>query len=305
MSIVPVTDPSCASCTTTPSIATIIDARPRDLGGFNVARLLPSASRRLVGPFAFFDHMGPAEFAPGKGLDVRPHPHIGLATVTYLFEGEIVHRDSLGSHQAIRPGDINWMTAGRGITHSERTSPELRTTGSKLDGLQLWIALPRADEETAPEFHHHPADTLPTFEREGARIRLLAGSAYGETSPVRTFSSLFYVDVAMPAGCTLAIPGEYEDRAVYVIRGAIHCGAEHAAPGRMLVFTPGAEVTLRAESDSRVVLVGGAPLEGERHIWWNFVSSSKERIEQAKRDWDEKRFPTVPGDDVEFIPLPQ
>jgi redox-sensitive bicupin YhaK (pirin superfamily) len=305
MSLLPATEPVSSRCPATPSIATIIDARPRDLGGFKVGRLLPSSARRLVGPFIFFDHMGPAQFGPGEGIDVRPHPHICLATVTYLFEGEIIHRDSLGSRQAIRPGDINWMTAGRGIVHSERTSPELRKTGSKAHGLQLWVALPLADEETSPEFHHHPADTLPALDREGARIRVLAGTAYGATSPVHTFSPLFYVDVAMPARCTLPVPRDHEERAAYVIQGAISCGAEHATPGRMLVFMPGAEVALRAESDSRVVLVGGAPLDGQRHIWWNFVASSKERIEQAKRDWKEQRFPKVPGDEVEFIPLPE
>jgi len=305
MSVLPTADPACSSCRATPSIATIIDARPREIGGFKVGRLLPSTARRLVGPFIYFDHMGPVELALGEGMDVRPHPHIGLATVTYLFDGEIIHRDSLGSHQPIRPGDINWMTAGRGIAHSERTSPELRKAGSRLDGLQLWVALPLADEEVAPEFHHHPADTLPTFEREGARIRVLAGTAYGETSPVRTFSSLFYADVAMPAGCTLSVPRDHEERAVYVVNGVIGCGAEHATPGRMLVFTPDVEVVLRAESDSRVVLLGGAPIDGKRHIFWNFVSSSKERIEQAKRDWKEQRFPEVPGDEVDFIPLPE
>jgi redox-sensitive bicupin YhaK (pirin superfamily) len=305
MSSLPTSDPVCTSDPAAPSIETIIDARPRDLGGFTVGRLLPSTARRLVGPFIFFDHMGPAEFPPGAGMDVRPHPHIGLATVTYLFEGEILHRDSLGSLQPIRPGDINWMTAGRGIVHSERTSPELRESGLKINGLQLWVALPIADEETAPEFHHHPAATLPALERDGARIRVLAGTAYGETSPVRTFSSLFYVDVALPAGCTLPVPRDHEERAAYVVEGAISCGVEQAAPGRMLVFTPGAEVVLRAESDSRIVLVGGAPLEGQRHIFWNFVSSSTERIEQAKLDWKEQRFAKVPGDELEFIPLPK
>jgi redox-sensitive bicupin YhaK (pirin superfamily) len=305
MSFLPTTDPACSSCPDVPAIETIIDARPRDLGGLKVGRLLPSAARRLVGPFIFFDHMGPAELGPGEGMDVRPHPHVGLATVTYLFEGEIVHRDSLGSHQPIRPGDVNWMTAGRGIVHSERTSADLRRTGSKLDGLQLWVALPRVDEETAPQFHHHPADTLPTLEREGAAIRVLAGTAYGATAPVRTFSPLFYLDVTIPAGCTLPIPREHEERAAYVVKGAIGCDAEQAAPGRMLVLEPGADVALRAESDSRVVLLGGAPIDGQRQLWWNFVSSSKERIEQARRDWREQRFPKVPGDEIEFIPLPE
>jgi redox-sensitive bicupin YhaK (pirin superfamily) len=305
MSVLPAADPACSGCPSTPAIATIIDARPRDIDGFKVRRLLPSPARRLVGPFVFFDHMGPAGLAPGGGMDVRPHPHIGLATVTYLFEGGIVHRDSLGSHQRIRPGEINWMTAGCGIAHSERTGPELRRTGSRMNGLQLWVALPLAHEEADPEFHHHPADALPVLEREGARIRVLAGSAYGRTSPVRTFSPLFYVDVAMPAGCELPLPREHEERAAYVVEGAVGCGAERAEPGRMLVFVPGADVRLRTGTDSRIVLVGGAPIDGKRHIWWNFVSTSKERIERAKRDWKDGRFPRVPGDEVEFVPLPE
>jgi redox-sensitive bicupin YhaK (pirin superfamily) len=248
--------------------------------------------------------MGPAEFAPARGMDVRPHPHIGLATVTYLFEGEITHRDSLGSHQAIRPGDINWMTAGRGIVHSERTSPELRRSGSNLHGLQLWVALPIADEETAPEFHHHPAGTLPAFEHAGARLRVLAGTAYGETSPVHTFSSLFYVDVVMPAGSEIPLPRDHAERAAYVATGVVTCGGERAGPGRMLVLTTAADVRLSAETDARVALIGGAPLDGKRHVDWNFVSSSTARIERAKQDWRDGRFPKVPGDDVEFIPLP-
>ncbi len=304
MSISPANEPACSRCPSTPAISTIIDARPRDLGGFQVARLLPSTARRLVGPFIFFDHMGPAAFAPGEGMDVRPHPHIGLATVTYLFDGEIIHRDSLGSCQPIRPGEINWMTAGRGIAHSERTSPESRRAGSKVNGLQLWVALPRAHEEAEPEFHHHAARTLPALERAGASIRVLAGSAYGERSPVHTFSPLFYVDVAMPAGCELPLPSEHAERAAYVVEGAIKCGQERAQRGRMLIFAPGAHGLLRAETASRIVLVGGAPVDGERHIHWNFVSSSKERIERARRDWKDGRFRKVAGDEVEFIPLP-
>jgi redox-sensitive bicupin YhaK (pirin superfamily) len=305
MSIRPATEPACSSRPPTPAIATVIDGRPRDIGGFAVRRLLPSAARRLVGPFIFFDHMGPAELAPGEGMDVRPHPHIGLATVTYLFDGEIVHRDSLGSHQPIRPGDINWMTAGRGIVHSERTSPELRRVGSKVNGLQLWVAFPRAHEEAEPAFHHHPAGTLPALEHSGAHLRVLAGSAYGERSPVRTFSPLFYVDVAMPGGCELPLPREHDERAAYVVDGAIDGGGERAESGRMLVFARGADVRLRAAVDSRVVLIGGAALDGERHIFWNFVSSSKERIERAKRDWKDGRYPKVSGDEVEFVPLPE
>ena len=304
MSVLPDIEPASAPCSGTPQIATVIEARPRDLGGFTVGRVLPAPARKLVGPFIFFDHMGPAAFAPGRGIDVRPHPHIGLATVTYLFEGEIVHRDSLGSHQPIRPGDVNWMTAGRGIAHSERTGSELRHSGSRLDGLQLWVALPLGHEETHPEFHHHPARDLPAAGIGGVRIRVLAGSAFGETSPVRTFSPLFYVDAALPGGSELPLPGEHEERAAYVVSGAVACGNERAERGRMLVFTPGAKATLRAVNDARVALIGGAPIDGERHIFWNFVSSSQARIEQAKRDWREGRFPKVPGDEQEFIPVP-
>jgi redox-sensitive bicupin YhaK (pirin superfamily) len=305
MSVLPSIEPTCSTCPATPAIELVLDARARDVGGFPVQRLLPSSARRLVGPFIFFDHMGPADLAPGEGMDVRPHPHIGLATVTYLFEGEIIHRDSLGSYQPIPPGDINWMTAGRGIAHSERTSPEVRRAGSRINGLQLWVALPLAHEETEPKFHHHVADTLPFSGLAGARVRVLAGSAYGARSPVHTFSPLFYVDVAMPGGCELPLPREHQERAAYVVEGEIECGAERAKPGRMFVFTPGAEVQLRARADTRLMLIGGAPIDGKRQIFWNFVSSSKERIERAKRDWKEGRFPKIPGDEVEFVPLPE
>ena len=267
--------------------------------------MLPSPARRLIGPFVFFDHMGPADFAPGHGLDVRPHPHIGLATVTYLFDGEIVHRDSLGSHQSIRPGDINWMTAGRGIVHSERSGLEQRRAGSRLHGLQLWVALPLAHEETEPEFHHHPAATLPSLDLGGAHIRVLAGNAYGKTSPVKTFSPLFYADVLLPAGAELPLLSEHAERAAYVIDGAVCAGQVRSELARMLVFPKSAEVVLRAMADARIILIGGAPIDGARHIWWNFVSSSSARIEQAKRDWREDRFPKVPGDEAESIPLPE
>ena len=305
MSAWPTVDPVCSRVSATSAIAAVIDGRPRDLGGFAVRRVLPAAARRLVGPFIFFDHTGPAEFAPGQGVDVRPHPHIGLATVTYLFEGEIVHRDSLGSHRPIRPGDINWMTAGRGIVHSDRTGAEPRRAGSRLHGLQLWVALPLAHEETAPEFHHHPAATLPSVDLDGAGIRVPAGHAYGQISPVATLSPLFYADVALPAGGELPLPREHAERAAYVVNGAVCCGQERAERGRMLVFAQGAEVVLRAATDARLALIGGAPIEGERHIWWNFVSSSKARIEQAKRYWKDDRFPKVPGDEAELIPLPE
>ena len=286
-----------------PAITTVIDGRPRSLGGLAVRRVLPAAARRMVGPFTFLDEM--RESGAGLGVDVPPHPHIGLATVTYLFEGELVHRDSLGSRQAIRPGDINWMTAGRGIVHSERTAPERRTPGAGLHGLQLWVALPRAHEEDEPSFHHHPGASLPEREQDGVRLKMLAGEAFGLASPVEALSPLFYVDAAMSAGTALALPSEHEERAVYVVEGPIGCGAERAEAGRMLVFAPGAGVTLRAAAPARVVALGGASLDGPRHIYWNFVSSSKERIERAKRDWKEGRFPRVPGDEVEFTPLPE
>lgn len=303
MSALPTAEPACIECPATPQLAAAIDARPRDIGDMVVGRVLPSVARRMIGPFIFFDHMGPADLAPGHGLDVRPHPHIGLATVTYLFEGEIIHRDSLGSHQAIRPGDINWMTAGGGIVHSERTGAERRAEGSRLNGLQLWVALPTAHEETAPQFHHHPAATLPSVEVAGAQVRVLAGEVYGRCSPVATFSPLFYADVVLSPGVELPLTEAYAERAAYVIDGRLSCAGEPAGPGRMLVFTRGASITLRAERTTRVALLGGEPL-GQRHIYWNFVSSSLERIEQAKRDWREGRFPTVPGDEHEFIPLP-
>ncbi len=305
MSVSPAHEPDCSTSSPEHVIATVIEARPRDLGGFEVRRVLPSVARRMVGPFTFFDHMGAAVFAPGQGIDVRPHPHIGLATVTYLFEGEIVHRDSLGSHQPIRPGDINWMTAGRGIVHSERTSQEHRQNGSRLHGLQLWVALPLSHEEDAPSFCHHPGGTLPERDHRGVKLRVLAGAAYDMTSPVETSSPLFYVDAAMSAESELALPDEHAERAIYVVEGSLRCGADRAGPGRMLVFTEDARVTLRAEEPTRVVLLGGAPLDGKRYIDWNFVSSSKERLEQAKQDWREGKFPKVPGDDVEFIPLPE
>jgi redox-sensitive bicupin YhaK (pirin superfamily) len=309
MSALPTHEPACVDCDTTKEIAAIIDGRARDLGGFSVRRVLPAISRRSIGPFVFFDHMGPVSFAPGAGIDVRPHPHIGLATVTYLFEGEILHRDSIGSSQRIRPGDLNWMTAGRGIVHSERTPPEIRAAGSRVHGLQLWVALPEEHEEVEPSFDHHAAATLPTLTIGGATVRVIAGSAYGVTAPVKTLSSLFYVDATMPAGSELAVAPDIghgtipPERAVFVVDGAILCGNERAERGRMLVLAEGSSVILRATTDARVVLIGGTPL-GKRHLFWNFVSSSKERLEQAKRDWNEERFPLVPGDESDRIPLP-
>jgi redox-sensitive bicupin YhaK (pirin superfamily) len=294
-----------------PAVEAILTPRDRDLGGFVVRRLLPASRHRAVGPFVFFDHFGPTDLAPGQGMDVRPHPHINLATVTYLFAGEIVHRDSLGSLQPIRPGDINWMTAGRGIVHSERTAPALRAAGSTVHGIQLWVGLPRADEETAPAFHHHPGDLLPALRQPGAEIRVLVGEAFGRRSPVATFSRLAYVDVRLDAGATIELPDDTADRGVYLVEGELICGAERCPRWHMLLFRPGHRARLRAEAPSRFVLLAGDPFPEPRHIWWNFVSSSEGRIEQARRDWRERRgapdgpFPLVPGDDQEFIPLPE
>lgn len=287
----------------TSSLPLLLESRPRDLGGFAVRRLLPTAIRQSVGPFVFFDHMGPARFAPGAGIDVRPHPHIGLATITYLFAGEIMHRDSLGFVQAIRTGDVNWMTAGRGIVHSERTGDEERAAESLLHGLQLWIALPQEFEETEPSFSHHPEVALPLIRRGETTLRLIVGTAFGATSPVRTFSPMFYVDAPMAAGARLDVEPEYSERAVYVVSGAIEVAGRTLTEGQMLVLPVATRETLNAVRTARVVILGGEPV-GPRFIWWNLVSSSRERIEQAKRDWAEGRFPQVPGE-TEFIPLPE
>jgi len=286
------------------ALETIVVPRSRDIGGFEVRRVLPAAQRRMVGPFVFFDQMGPAAFAPGAGLDVRPHPHIGLATVTYLFEGEQVHRDTLGTTQTIKPGDVNWMTAGRGIAHSERTDAALRRSGSRLAGIQSWVALPKAHEEAEPAFAHHPGTSLPLIEGDGARVRLIAGALWGARSPLKTFSETLYADIALDAGATLAIPADHAERALYPVDGVIALEGETYEAGQLLVLKPGAAITLGAFAPARAMLLGGEPMDGPRHIWWNFVSSSAERIEQAKADWKAGRFPKIPGDDVEFIPLP-
>jgi redox-sensitive bicupin YhaK (pirin superfamily) len=283
----------------------ILDGRRRDLGGFSVRRILPAVERRMVGPFIFFDHMGPADFEAGHGIDVRPHPHIALATVTYLFEGEILHRDSLGSAQPIRPGAVNWMIAGRGIVHSERTPAEVRGRGGRLDGIQSWVALPKAREDDAPRFEHHPAESIPRIERPGAILRVLAGSAFGATSPVGIASPTLYVDCVLERGATLDVPDEHEERALYVAHGSVVYDGDTYGEGQMIVLEHGVHATIRADEAARVMLLGGAPLDGERHIYWNFVGSTAERIEKAKRDWREGRFPKVPGDDKEFIPLPE
>lgn len=304
MSLVPAEEPFCVEPEGGP-IELLITARERDLGGFSVGRVLPAMKRRLVGPFIFFDHMTRRQLAPGHGMDVRPHPHIGLATVTYLFEGDIVHRDSLGSRQPIVAGDVNWMSAGRGIVHSERTSDERRRSGGVVHGIQSWVALPAADEETAPVFEHHPRATLPLVEQGGARLRVLAGQAYGARAPVGVVSPTLYVHAEIEDGAELPLTDEHAERAAYVVEGELACEGPAYGPGSMLVFRPGARARLHARGATRVMLLGGAPFEGPRHIFWNFVSSSKDRIERAKQEWKQRAFPSVPGDDVEFIPLPE
>lgn len=285
------------------AIELLVESKPRDLGGFTVRRALPSMRRRLVGPFTFFDHMGPADLQ--SGMAVRPHPHIGLATVTYLFDGEIDHRDSVGSFQTIRPGDVNWMLAGRGIVHSERTSPESRARSPRIHGIQSWVALPLEHELTEPRFEHHPAASIPQLSLPGAKLSVIAGTAYGERSPVGVLSPTLYVHAQLESGAVLPVDDAHEQRAVYVVEGAVECDGTSLIPGALAVLQSGTSVKLEAKSTARVMIVGGARLEGERHIEWNFVSSSKDRIEQAKRDWKEGRFPKVPGDEVEFIPLPE
>ena len=287
---------------TTPQL---IEGRVHDLGeGFRVRRLLPVLQARHVGPFVFFDHMGPASMPPGRGIDVRPHPHIGLATVTWLFDGAIRHRDSLGSAVDIRPGAVNWMTAGRGIAHSERTPPAEREQGHRLHGVQVWVALPQADEEAAPAFHHHEAGELPTIERDGAALTLIAGSAYGQISPVKVFAPMFFVEARFDAGAVLDWPAEHVECGLHVVEGELRWGELSVPPGQMAVQAGASAPPLRAVSAGRAMLFGGAPLDGERHLWWNFVSTRRERIEQAKADWRDGRFGTVPGDEAEFIPLP-
>lgn len=284
----------------------VIVARPRDVGGFFVRRVLPSTARKLVGPFIFYDHLCRVEFAPGQGLDVRPHPHIGLATVTYLFEGSFLHRDSLGYVQSIEPGAVNWMIAGRGIAHSERTPPELRQTGGPLHGIQCWVALPQEHEETEPSFTHHPSSSIPRLSLPGVELAVLAGHAYGCRSPVPVLSPTLYVHARLAANASLLVDEQHRERAVYVVSGAVGLApeAEHYPEGTLLVLPEGVEVSLATRHGADVMLLGGAPLDGDRHVYWNFVASSHERIERAKRQWQAGGFGTVSGDEVERIPLP-
>ena len=307
MSWNPTQNPECPA--SEGALETLIIPRARDLGGFEVRRALPSPKRQMVGPFIFFDQMGPAEFITEGGIDVRPHPHIGLGTVTYLYDGEFEHRDSLGTHQMIYPGEVNWMVAGRGVTHSERTSDETRAKRNRLFGIQTWIALPSDREDMAPDFEHHKEQSLPLINDGGATARLILGSAYGETSPVTMQSETFYLDVVLEAGASFPLPDDHEDRGIYVTEGSIEVAGDDFEAGRMMVFRPGDRISAKAGAEgARLMLLGGATMNEGRYIWWNFVSSSRDRIEQAKEDWkaanwDSGPFRLPPGDDAEFIPI--
>lgn len=292
------------------AIETVIIPRARDLGGFEVRRALPAPRRQMVGPFIFFDQMGPAELLPTRGLDVRPHPHIGLATVSYLYRGRMHHRDSLGTDAWIEPGAVNWMVAGHGITHSERIDDATRTEPMPFFGIQTWVALPKDHEDRAPAFEHAPSAALPLLEGEGKEVRLILGDAWGARAPVTTPSGMFYADAVLAPGAAIPLPDGHEDRGAYVVEGAVEIAGQSFEAGRMVVFRPGDRVSLKATGQgARVMLLGGDTLEGPRYIWWNFVASSKERIEAAKEawragDWQHGRFRLPPGDDAEFIPLP-
>ncbi|MEM9048750.1 MAG: pirin family protein [Pseudomonadota bacterium] len=312
MSWNPALDPHCPTGDEIDAIETLIVPRAHDIGAFEVRRALPSPKRQLVGPFIFFDQMGPAEFLTDQGMDVRPHPHIGLGTVTYLFQGAIFHRDSLGTAASIEPGAVNWMVAGHGITHSERTAAEERPKpGRTLFGIQTWVALPEAEEDRAASFHHHAREALPFLEGEGKAVRLIMGSGWGERAPVSTFSEMFYADVVLAAGAGIPLPDEHEDRGAYIVSGSVTVGGQSFVPGQMMVFRPGDRLSLHAGAQgARLMLLGGETLSGPRYIWWNFVASSQERIEAAKEawragDWEHGRFQLPPDDRTEFIPLPE
>ena len=310
MSWNPALDPDCPTGDAVDAIETVIVPRARDLGGFEVRRALPAPDRQMVGPFIFFDQMGPAEFVTGKGIDVRPHPHIGLATVTYLYRGRMHHRDSLGTDMWIEPGAVNWMVSGHGITHSERTDGEARKAPLSLFGIQTWVALPAGAEDDAAAFEHAGAGELPVLNGEGKEVRLILGTGWGAKAPVKVASEMFYADAVLAPGAAIPMPDDHEDRGVYVVEGQVTVAGDRFEAGRMMVFRPGDRVSLKAgPQGARLMLLGGATLEGPRYIWWNFVASSKERIEAAKEewrrgDWQHGRFQLPPGDDAEFIPLP-
>ncbi len=301
----PTDDPAPGDARAVDLIEQVVVPRARDIGGFEVRRALPAAGRRMVGPFIFFDQMGPSEFLLGEGIDVRPHPHIGLATVTYLFDGEIHHRDSLGTSLAIRPGELNLMAAGSGVVHSERSSETDRETNSRLFGIQAWAALPRSHEEKQATFEHFSADDLPRIEGEGKRVRLVMGEMFGQSSPAAFPHPAFYAEAVLAPGALLPIEADYDERAIYIVSGEIDIAGDSFGAGRLLVLHPGDRISVLANSNARLIVLGGEPMDGPRHIWWNFVSSSKDRIEAAKEDWRQGRFDVVPGDESEFIPLPE
>jgi redox-sensitive bicupin YhaK (pirin superfamily) len=300
----PLPDPALGDARAADAIETIIVPRLRDIGAFMVRRALPAAQKQMVGPFIFLDQFGPGERISGEQFDVRPHPHIGLATVTYLYDGEIVHRDSVGSEQAIRRGDVNWMTAGLGIAHSERSPVESHGKLVQSYGFQTWVALPKTHEEAQPSFFHHDKGELPIITGDGAEVRLAVGSLYGARAPVPTFTEMFFADVRLEAGAKLPIDATHEERGAYLTEGTVEIAGDVFEAGRLVVFRPGDPHVVTAKTPARLILLGGEPMDGRRHIWWNFVSSSKERIEQAKEDWKNGRFDKVFGDEKDFIPLP-
>lgn len=311
MSWNPVLDPHVPMGNEVDAIETVIVPRARDLGGFEVRRALPAPKRQMVGPFIFFDQMGPAEFLPTRGMNVRPHPHIGLATISYLYRGRMHHRDSLGTDAWIEPGAVNWMVAGHGITHSERTDDKTQTDPMPFFGIQTWVALPEAQEDAPPAFEHAPKDALPFLEGEGKELRLILGSAYGETAPVKTASEMFYADAVLEAGAAIPMPDNHEDRGAYVVAGSVEIAGQEFESGQMMVFRPGDKISAKAGvRGAQLMLLGGATLEGPRHIWWNFVASSRDKIDAAKEawragDWAHGRFQLPPGDKDEFIPAPE
>lgn len=304
MTLPHIPDPMPGDVAAADAIEAVIVPRAKDIGGLEVRRALPSAQRQMIGPFIFLDAFGPVVLRAGHGMDVRPHPHIGLATVTWLHDGVVQHRDSLGSDQVIRPGALNWMTAGRGIVHSERTPAKERSMGQTLSGIQSWVALPGPFEDSSPAFEHIPADELPVIEDRGRKVRVVAGSLYGATSPVRTLSELFFAEVSLEAGARLPFPPEHEERGIYILEGSLTIAEQKHEARRLLVLRAGDDMTIASENGARFMLLGGEPMDGPRHIWWNFVSSSRDKIEAAKNDWKHARFDIVPGDETEFVLLP-